>query len=90
MMPVETVTGEWLVRLRGITRTELQTTQLLWWKYMNEPIILESNQNHATITDNGVCPTLPASMGMGGGYVPMVVIEDDGDLHRSTGWQGEC
>lgn len=46
---------------------------------MNEPIILESNQNHATITDNGVCPTLPASMGMGGGYVPMVV-----EIHENT------
>lgn len=41
---------------------------------MREPIVLESNQNHATITDNGICPTLPASMGMGGGYVPMIVI----------------
>ena len=44
---------------------------------MKEPIVLESNQNHATITDNGICPTLPASMGLGGGYVPMVVIEDE-------------
>lgn len=41
---------------------------------MKEPIVLESNQNHAMITDNGICPTLPASMGMGGGYVPMIVI----------------
>lgn len=38
----------------------------------NEPIVLESNQNHATVTDDGISPTLPASMGMGGGYVPMV------------------
>ena len=38
----------------------------------SEPTVLESNQNHATITNNGVSPTLPASMGMGGGYVPMV------------------
>ena len=37
-----------------------------------EPIVLESNQNHATITDSGICTTLPASMGMGGGYVPMI------------------
>ena len=37
--------------------------------------MLESNQNHATITDNGICPTLPASMGMGGGYVPMIVMQ---------------
>lgn len=37
-----------------------------------EPIILESNQNHATVQTEGICTTLPASMGMGGGYVPMV------------------
>lgn len=37
-----------------------------------EPILLESNQNHATIQTDGVSTTLPASMGEGGGYVPMV------------------
>lgn len=37
-----------------------------------QPIVLESNQNHATITQNGKSPTLTASMGMGGGYVPMI------------------
>ena len=37
-----------------------------------QPILLESNQNHATVQTNGVCTTLPAAMGMGGGYVPMV------------------
>lgn len=45
---------------------------------MKQPIVLESNQNHATITDNGICPTLPASMGMGGGYIPMIVDVKDG------------
>lgn len=34
--------------------------------------ILESNQNHARVTDDGISPTLPAAMGMGGGYVPMI------------------
>ena len=38
-----------------------------------QPILLESNQNHATISKNGVCTTLSASMGLGGGYVPMIV-----------------
>jgi DNA (cytosine-5)-methyltransferase 1 len=38
-----------------------------------EPILLESNQNHATVQTDGISTTLPASMGMGGGYVPMVV-----------------
>jgi hypothetical protein len=39
----------------------------------NLPIILESNQNHARAEDTEVCPCLPASMGLGGGYVPMIV-----------------
>jgi len=34
----------------------------------SEPILLESNQNHATISQNGVCTTLSASMGLGGVY----------------------
>lgn len=37
-----------------------------------QPIVLQSNQIHATITQTGICPTLPASMGMGGGYIPMI------------------
>jgi hypothetical protein len=41
-----------------------------------EPILLESNQNHATIQTEGVSTTLPASMGMGGGYVPMLAYEE--------------
>ena len=50
---------------------------------MNEPIVLESNQNHATITNSGICPTLPSSMGMGGGYVPMIVeIHETEDTDR--------
>ena len=36
-------------------------------------ILLESNQNHATALETEICTTLPASMGMGGGYVPMIV-----------------
>lgn len=40
--------------------------------FYKEPLVLESNQDHATVTDSGIAPTLPASMGMGGGYVPMV------------------
>lgn len=50
---------------------------------MKEPIVLESNQNHATITNSGICPTLPSSMGMGGGYVPMIVeIHEDDNTDR--------
>lgn len=37
-----------------------------------QPVVLESNQVHATVTQNGICPTFPASMGLGGGYVPMI------------------
>ena len=38
----------------------------------HQPIVLESNQAHATVSQTGICPTLPASMGLGGGYVPMI------------------
>lgn len=39
----------------------------------SEVIVLESNQNHAMAKDTEICPTLPVAMGMGGGYVPMIV-----------------
>ena len=40
-------------------------------------IVLESNQNHAAVRDTEVCTTLPAAMGEGGGYVPMVCLALD-------------
>lgn len=43
---------------------------------VEEPILLESNQNHATVQTDGVSTALPASMGMGGGYVPMITEKD--------------
>ena len=46
-------------------------------------ILLESNQNHATAKDTEICTTLPASMGLGGGYVPMIVdtlVFDEGQI----------
>ena len=49
-----------------------------------EPIVLQSNQNNATITSDGVCPTLVASMGLGGGYVPMIVEEANEDTTDET------
>ena len=51
----------------------------------SEPILLESNQNHATVQTDGVSTTLPASMGEGGGYVPMVVEGCDVYNHELTG-----
>ena len=47
------------------------------------PIVLESNQNHAIAAETEVCPTLPASMGCGGGYVPMIVVEDDDEEDKN-------
>ena len=49
-----------------------------------EPLLLESNQNHATVQTDGISTTLPASMGMGGGYVPMVV-QDKQTYQKTTG-----
>lgn len=39
----------------------------------SEVLVLETNQNHAQAKYTDVAPTLPASMGLGGGYVPMIV-----------------
>lgn len=42
-----------------------------------EPVLLESTQNHATISTTGISNTLSAAMGMGGGYVPMITQESE-------------
>jgi len=53
---------------------------------MSEPIVLESNQNHATITNTGISPALTASMGLGGGYVPMIteIIENEVEVYSAN------
>ena len=53
--------------------TEDQTGTLRAQEHGHQPILLESNQNHATIQTEGISTALPAAMGEGGGYVPMVV-----------------
>ena len=52
--------------------------------HSHQPLVLESNQEHAVVRNDGVSPTLSASMGMGGGYVPMV-YENHGIDSRYTG-----
>ena len=52
--------------------------------HSHQPLVLESNQEHAVVRNDGVSPTLPASMGMGGGYVPMI-YENHGIDSRYTG-----
>ena len=52
--------------------------------HSHQPLVLESNQVHAVVREDGISPTLPASMGMGGGYVPMV-YENHGIDSRYTG-----
>lgn len=38
-------------------------------------LVVESTQDHAAIRFTNTSPTLTASMGLGGGMIPMVVIE---------------
>ena len=57
---------------------------------MSEPIVLQSNQNDAMISSDGVCYTLTASMGLGGGYVPMIVDHESGGIDSEPlGFTGE-
>ena len=53
--------------------------------HRHQPLVLESNQKHAVVREDGKSPTLPAAMGMGGGYVPMVCFENHGVDSRYTG-----
>ena len=39
---------------------------------IEEPVLLSNNQKGAEVSQTGICNTLPAAMGMGGGYVPMI------------------
>lgn len=57
------------------------------YKKDQEPVLLESNQNHATIQTDGVCTTLTASMGMGGGFVPMIT-DSSKSLFENHGLDG--
>ena len=56
----------------GTLRASEHGHQPIVFESNEQPVVLESNQVHATATQTGICPTLSASMGMGGGYVPMV------------------
>ena len=64
--------------------TENITGTLRAQMHSHQPLILESNQEHARVRTDGISPTLPASMGMGGGYVPML-FENHGIAARYTG-----
>lgn len=64
--------------------TENITGTLRAQMHSHQPLVLESNQEHARVQMDGISPTLPASMGMGGGYVPMV-YENHGIDARYTG-----
>jgi hypothetical protein len=55
-------------RCGGVTPRKVR---LIWGG--SEVLVIESNQNHARAEDAEVCPCLPAAMGNGGGYVPMIV-----------------
>ncbi len=50
----------------------------------HQPLLLESNQRHAAVCEDGISTTLPASMGTGGGYVPMI-YENHGQDSRYKG-----
>ena len=41
-------------------------------------IIIGGMQAHQSIKTDGICTCLTSSMGMGGGYVPMIVVKDNG------------
>jgi len=69
---------------RVMSCSENITGTLRAQEHGHQPLLLESNQNHATIRSDGKSTTLPASMGMGGGYVPMVCIPEEVEENYAT------
>lgn len=47
-------------------------------------LIVGGMQKHQSIKKDGICTTLTASMGTGGGYVPMVISKDDNLLMKEA------
>lgn len=65
----------------GTLRAAEHGHQPIMFESNAQPVVLESNQIHATVTQTGICPTLSASMGMGGGYIPMVTNKAEKAIH---------
>ena len=47
-------------------------------------VLIGGLQKHQAVKFDGICTTLSASMGMGGGYVP-IIFEIDKELMRKNG-----
>ena len=56
--------------------THSSTPHLLKTVVEEQPTIIGSTQKNASVRKDGISPTLTASMGMGGGHVPMVCNDD--------------
>ena len=48
-----------------------------------ENIIIGGMQAHQSIKTDGICTCLTSSMGMGGGYVPMILEDKDGHAQNN-------
>jgi hypothetical protein len=46
--------------------------------------VIGSTQRNAMIGKGNICPTLTEAMGMGGGQIPMIVIEQGGKVKHGT------
>lgn len=49
-------------------------------------IIIGGMQKNQSIKTDGICTCLTSSMGMGGGYVPMIVETKDEYTQNNQGW----
>ena len=38
--------------------------------------MIGSTQDHAFIGNGEICPTITSAMGMGGGHIPMIILEE--------------
>ena len=88
-IPVLNDQGGWAMsvsyNMTGTLRAAEHGHQPIVFESNAQPVVLESNQVHATVTQTGICTTLSASMGMGGGYIPMVTDKEVFDVLDNGG-----
>ena len=51
-------------------------------------MVVGGMQKHQTIKKDGICPCLVSSMGMGGGYVPMILLKKQNEHKSSSDAEG--
>lgn len=54
-----------------------------------QPILIGGMQKNQAVKTDGICTTLTSSMGMGGGYTPMIVVKENNKKGFTEAYEGD-